>query len=212
MVKASMITVSNPFSSIPPLFYDLSKVLAGEIECSKNKMIPYSTDGSPYTVMPQAIVFPKTATDIKHVLSFAREYSMPVNIRGRGSNKNGGSLGEGIIIDMTRYYTQVRQINMLEQTITVDAGVTVKSLRERLHGWKMDIPVLTAQDDDATIGGIVSTKSCSPTSFNYGTLREWIEGVNVVVDTGEEHKLADGITPSGRLLGIYQSLFPLLNT
>lgn len=210
MVKVSMIKVSNPFSSIPPLFLDLSKAIAGEIECSQEKLKKYSADGSPYTVNPQAVVYPKNSTDIKHVISFAREYTMPITVRGNGTARTGGSLGEGIIVDMTRYFTHIRQINMMEHTITVDVGVSVKELRDKLHGWRMDIPVLTAQDNDSTVGSLVSTKSVSPSSFNYGTIREWVEALTVTIDSGEEHRIADGITPSGRLLSIYQTIFPIL--
>lgn len=205
-----MIKVSNPFSSIPPLFSDLAKAIAGEMECSQEKLQYYSTDGSPYTIKPQAVVYPKNSTDIKHVFSFAREYNMPVTVRGNGTARTGGSIGEGVIIDMTRYFTHIRQINMMEHTITVDAGVSIKLLREKLHGWRMDIPILTAQNNDSTIGSMVSTKSVTPTSSHYGTIREWVEALTVVVDTGEEHRISDGITPSGRLLGIYQSVFPIL--
>lgn len=205
-----MIKVSNPFSSIPPLFSDLAKSIAGEMECSQEKIKEYSTDGSPYTVRPQAIIYPKNSTDIKYILSFAREYTMPVTVRGNGSSCTGGALGEGIIIDMTRYFTHIRHINMMDHTITVDAGVSIKELREKLHGWRMEIPILTAQDDESTIGALVSTKSVTPTSFHCGTIREWVEALTVTVDTGEEHRISDGITPSGRLLGIYQSIFPIL--
>lgn len=210
MVKVSMLKVSNPFSSVPPLFSDLSKSIAGEIECSQEKLQKYSIDDSPYTIRPQAIIYPKNGTDIKHIISFAKEYNMPITARGNGSSRNGGSLGEGIVVDMSRYFTHIKQINMMDSTITVDAGVSIKELREKLRGWKMEIPLLTAQDDNDTIGGLISLKNSTPTSFHFGTIRDWVEEITVVVDSGEEHRIADGITPSGRLLGIYQSIFPIL--
>lgn len=212
MEKVFMIKVSNPFANIPPLFSDLAKSLAGEIECTKNTLDNYSVDASVYTIRPQAIIYPKNSTDIKQALSFAREYLMPLTVRGNGTGNQGGAIGEGIIIDMSRYFTHIRQVNMLEHTITVDAGVSVEELRKKLHGWNMDIPLLTAQDNQATIGALIATKSLTPTSFHFGTVREWIEAITVVVDTGEEHRIADGITPSGRLLGIYQAIFPILST
>ncbi len=205
-----MITVSNLLTRIPPLFSDLAKILAGEIDCATETLSTYSTDDSPYFVSPSAVIYPKNVTDIKHILSFAREYTMPVTVRGNGTARTGGALGEGIIIDMTRYFSHIRNINMVENTITVDAGVTVSSLLQKLNGWHFDIPFLSLQNNDATIGGMVATKSATSTSFTHGTIREWIEGMTVVVDTGEEHKITDGITPSGRLLGIYQNVFPLL--
>lgn len=206
-----MQTVSSLFSGVPPLFVGLAKSISGDIDCSKRTIDEYSSDESPYSVIPRAIIYPKNATDIKYIIAFAREYSIPITVRGGGTNKNGGVLGEGIIIDISKYFIQIKQINMMEHTLTVDAGVTLKTLRAKLHGWNVDVPVLTSSDEYATIGGLIATKSGTPTSFHSGTIREWIESVSVVVDTGEEHRIADGITPSGRLLGIYKSVFPILS-
>lgn len=210
MVRVSMIKVSNIFSHVPPLFSELAKSITGEIECSLESIQKYSTTKSPYTIRPQAILYPKNVTDIKHILSFAREYTMPVTVRGNGTSNTGGSIGEGIIIDMTRYFNHIRQINVLDQTITVDAGVTIKKLREQLHALHVDIPILTAQNNHSTIASLLATKSVTPTSFRQSTIREWVENITIVVDTGEEHHIRDGVSPSGRLLGIYQSIFPIL--
>jgi hypothetical protein len=123
ILKLGMIKVSNPFSSTPPLFTDLARSIAGEIDCSLETLDKYSSDGSPYFIRPQAIVYPKNGTDIKHIISFAREYTMPITVRGNGTAKTGGSLSECIVIDMSRYFNHIRQINMMDGTITVDAGV-----------------------------------------------------------------------------------------
>lgn len=206
-----MITASNVFSGIPPLFTSLSKILSGDIDCSHQGIESHSTDGSPYAIRSQAVLYPKNTTDIKHVIAFSREYRMPITVRGGGTAGTGGALGEGIVVDMTRYFTHIRQVNMMEHTITVDAGVTLRELKEKLMLWNMEIPVLQGEDGEATVGGFVATKSATASSFHAGTIREWIEGATVVVDTGEEHHIKDGITPSGRLLGIYQSVFPALS-
>ncbi len=203
--------VSNILYRIPPLFSDLAKIIAGDIDCSQATLTRYGNDGSAYFILPQAVIYPKNVTDIKHVLSFAREYTMPITPRGNGTSRSGGALGEGIILDMTRYFSHIRNINMIGNTITVDAGVTVGSLLEKLHAWNYDIPVVSMSEKNSTIGALVATKSASLSSFRHGTIREWIEGVTIVVDSGEEHHIADGITPSGRLLGIYQSIFPFLS-
>ena len=205
-----MKTVSSILFGVPPLFTDLAKLLAGEIDCSQETLTKYSLDGSPYFVRPQAVIYPKNTTDLKHVIAFGREFMIPITVRGKGSAKTGGSLSEGIVIDMTRYFTNIKQLNMLNQTVTVDTGVTVKELKYRLKSWKRDIPFLSSQDNDSTIGSIIANKRSTPSSFCHGSIREWIEALTVVVDSGEEHHLSDGITPSGRLLGIYQSVFPII--
>ena len=90
--------VSNLIYNVPPLFANLAKILAGEIDCSTLTLSTYSVDGSPYMIRPQAVIFPKHSTDIKHVVDFAREYGMPITVRGAGTSRTGGSLGEGIIV------------------------------------------------------------------------------------------------------------------
>jgi FAD/FMN-containing dehydrogenase len=212
MERVSMITVSNLLSSVPPLFSDLAKVLSGEIIFSTQAFLESARDGSPYEVIPQAIIYPKTATDIKHTIAFSREYKIPITIRGGKSAHSGGALGEGVILDLTHHFNRIRNVNMLEHTVTVDAGVTLSSLMEKLKAWNVEIPVLCSVNAKETVGGLVGTKSATASSFFAGTIREWIEGVTVIVDTGEEHSIRDGITPSGRLLGIYQAVFPLLSS
>jgi FAD/FMN-containing dehydrogenase len=170
----------------------------------------YSTDGGAYYIRPQAVIFPKHVGDIKQIIIFAREYSLPITVCGGQSAETGGALTEGVIIDMTRHFNRIRHVNMMEHTVTVDAGVTISELASTLNKWNMELPILEEKDKDGTIGGLVSTKSATPKSFHYGTIREWVEGMTIVVDTGEEHHVKDGITPSGRLLAIYQKLFPLM--
>lgn len=206
-----MITVSRMFSGVPPLFANLSRIISGDIDCSQFALKSHSIDGSPYAIVPQAIVYPKTSTDIKHVIAFAREYNIPLTVCGGGSAKSGGSLGEGVILDMTRHFSRIRHVNMMEHTVTVDAGVRIDDLREKLSAWNMELPLLEEEHSRATVGGLVATKSATPGSFYYGTIREWVEGLTIVVDTGEEHHLKESVTPSGRLLGIYQAVFPLLS-
>jgi FAD/FMN-containing dehydrogenase len=210
MVKASIPMESKLFVRTPSLFESLTKLLDGDLDCSLQTLSDYSTDGSPYQIHPQVIIYPKNTTGIKHIISFAKEYGMPITVAGGRTGGSGGALGEGIIIDLTRHFTTVRSIHIMENTVTVETGVTLKKLQETLHARNMEIPLLEGSDDSSTVGGLVATLSATSSSFHYGSIREWIEGLTVVVDTGEEHHIRDGITPSGRLLGIYQSLFPLL--
>jgi FAD/FMN-containing dehydrogenase len=204
-----MITVSNSTHRIPPLFQDVAKMLHGDIDCSYETLQKYTKDLSPFFITPQAVVYPKNPSDIKHILSFSREYKIPVTVRGKGIGGNGGALGEGVIIDMSRYFTRMRSVNLLENTVTAEAGFSVEELLERLHPINYDIPLLSKKDP-STVGGLIATNGATFGTFSFGSLRDWIESITIVTDEGEEHILKEGITPHGRLLGIYQALFPLL--
>lgn len=197
-------------SSVPPLYTDLARSLSGEIDTSYRNIEEHSRDSSPCKISPHIITYPKTVDDIKKIIGRADEYRIPVSVRGNGRNSSGAALVEGIVINMTKYFNHIKHVDMLGHTINVDAGVSCKQIREHLHTWGMEIPFLTEQNDDDTIGGVVATKNVSPTSFESGSISSWVMGISVVLSNGEQHSIEDGVTPSGRLLSIYQSLFPLL--
>lgn len=206
-----MTTGSEASPSIPPLFAKLAKILSGDLDGSYACLKAHSSDGSPYSLRPQVVIYPKNTSDIKHVISFAQEYQIPIAPCGGMKASSGGALCEGIIIDMSRYFSHIKNMNVMENTVTVDAGVTIDELINKLASWNMELPVLESEHSYATIGGLVATKSATSKTFHSGSIREWIEGITCVVDSGEEHHLKDGTSPSGRLLGIYQSVFPLLS-
>lgn len=197
-------------SAVPPLYTDLARSLSGEVDTSYRGVEEHSRDSSPCKISPHIIVYPKTVDDIKKVIAKADEYRIPVSVRGNGRNGSGAALVEGIVINLTKYFNHIKHVDMLGHTINVDPGVNCKKIREHLNTWGMEVPFLTEQNDEDTIGGVVATKNVSPTSFERGPISSWVMGLSVVLSNGEQHSLEDGITPSGKLLSIYQSLFPLL--
>ncbi len=198
-------------TSVPPLYTDLARSLSGEIDTSYQAIEKHSRDSSACKISPHIIAYPKTVDDIKKILSRADEYRIPVSVRGNGRNGSGATLVEGIVINMTKYFNRIKHVDMLGHTINVDSGVECRKIREHLSSWGMEIPFLTEQNDEDTIGGVVATKNVSPTSFEHGGISSWIIGFSVVLSNGEQHTIEDGITPSGKLLSIYQALFPLLS-
>lgn len=197
-------------SNIPTLYTDIARSLSGEIDTSYSGIKQHARDFSSCKILPHIIVYPKTIDDIKKVLAKADEYRIPVSVRGNGNNASGGTLVEGIVINITKYFNHIKHIDMLNNVINVDPGVSCKKIREHLNAWGMEIPFLTEQNDEDTIGGVIATKNVSPTSFEHGSISSWVTGLSIILSNGEQHTLEDGITPSGKLLSIYQSLFPLL--
>ena len=73
-----------------------------------------------------------------------------------------------------------------DMTITVDAGLTVAELSERLQSHGQRLPVDVPQAERATIGGVVATASSGPRRYAYGTMRDYVIGVRAVDGTGME--------------------------
>lgn len=210
MVKAFM-KMDFKNSRVPTLYTDLARTLGGEIDTSYHTLEQNSRDFSSCKILPHIITRPKTVEDIKKIIACADEYKIPVAVKGNGNNAHGATLVEGIVIDMTKYFNRIKHVDMLGNIINVDPGVNCKKIREHLSGWNLEIPFLTEQNDEDTIGGVVATKNVSPTSFEHGGINSWVVGLSIVLANGEQHIIEDGITPSGKLLSIYQSLFPLLS-
>lgn len=201
---------SNDYG-VPSIYADVARSLQGELDASPITRTVYSSDGSPYTITPQIVAHPKTIEDIKKILAVADDYTIPVTVCGKRLNTSGAALTEGIVIDMATHFSNIHRVDPHEYIITVDAGVTVSATQAALAGWGMDIPFLTAQDTNATIGGIVANKNTSPTSHEHGGIGSVLTSMTIVLANGEQHLLEEGVTPSGNLLAIYQQLFPLLS-
>lgn len=203
-------TTDSRLAALPPLFAELQKTILGDVTCSQDDLIQWSTDQSEITIKPRAVIFPKSVRDIKHVLAFAKEHGMPISVSGNNQGTSGGALSAGIVICMHRYLNNISSVDIHNHTVTAEAGVFVEHLRERLHGWGMDIPVFTHRENTCTLGGAVSTNISTAATCIHGDIGSWVQSMTVLLDNGEEHHIAEGITPSGRLLEIYMSLFPLL--
>lgn len=209
MEKASMTTASRT-ALLPPLFATLQEQILGDVSCEARDLDKHSTDMSELRIRPHVVVFPQSVRDIKHVLSFAHEHGMPVSVYGQGQGQAAGALTEGISLSLSRYMTAVASLDVTTHRITVEAGISIADLRARMHTWGLDIPCLTSREETSTLGGCVATQTVTSKSFAHGTCGSWVRGLTVVLDNGEEHRIEEGITPSGRLLELYTHLFPLL--
>lgn len=203
---------SEKNSSLSYFFAGLGDGLSGEIDSSIETLSRYSTDGSSFTVFPQAIVYPKTVHDIKRCISFSKQHEIPLVVRGAGQAGTGGCLGEGIVLDMTRHFNITSHIDPKEGTVTVDAGVSIQDLQRNLSLWGMEVPLFVTNDDTGTVGGFFATRSVTASSFSYGSIREWVDAVTVILSTGEEHLVKDGVTMSGQLLDIYEKTVPYIQS
>ena len=93
----------------------------------------------------------------------------------------------GLAIDL-RGLDQVIDYPARDMTITVQAGISIARLQEILRAERQQLPVDVPLPDRATIGGAIATNASGPRRFGYGTLRDYVIGISVVNDRGEEVK------------------------
>ena len=93
----------------------------------------------------------------------------------------------GIAIDVTGL-EQVIDYPARDMTITVQAGITMTKLQEILATENQRLPVDVPQPEKATLGGAIATNASGPRRYGYGTLRDYVIGITVVNDEGQEVK------------------------
>src|SRR5215207_9907212 len=115
----------------------------------------YATDASHYQIEPQAVAFPRSAREASSAILFAAENNISITPRGAGTGLVGGALGDGLVIDFSRYNRQITELNLEKRTVRVGAGVILDQLNAFLkpHGFCFGPDVATSSR--ATLGGMI---------------------------------------------------------
>ena len=141
--------------------------------------------------MPDAVVFPVDTAEVSAVVAICARHRTPIVPFGMGSSMEGhvNAIHGGVSIDLTRM-TRVLRLSPEDMDITVEAGLSRLKLDGHLKNTGLMFPIDPGAD--ATIGGMTATRASGTTAVRYGTMRENVLGLTVV--------LADGriITTGGR--------------
>ena len=132
---------------------------------------------------PDAVVFPESTEEVARVVAACARTRTPVIAFGMGSSLEGhvNAFSGGITIDLTRMH-RVLRTSAEDLDVTVEAGVTHRKLNEQLKNTGLMFPVDPGAD--ATIGGMTATRASGTTAVRYGTMRENVLGLTVVLADG----------------------------
>jgi D-lactate dehydrogenase (cytochrome) len=132
---------------------------------------------------PDAVVFPLSTDEVAAVVCACAEHRVPMIPFGMGSSMEGhvNAVRGGVSIDLTRM-TRVLRVSQDDLDVTVEAGITRKTLDARLKNTGLMFPIDPGAD--ATIGGMAATRASGTTAVRYGTMRENVLGLTVVLADG----------------------------
>jgi FAD/FMN-containing dehydrogenase len=89
--------------SIPPPFDELAARIRGEARTDTLRRYQLSTDASIFRKMPAAVVYPRCTEDVQETVRFAVRQGLSVHPRGAGSGLCGSAVGDGIVVDFSKY-------------------------------------------------------------------------------------------------------------
>ncbi|WP_461064841.1 FAD-binding and (Fe-S)-binding domain-containing protein [Spirosoma horti] len=148
--------------------------------------ILYATDASVYQEMPIAVALPKTVGDIKQLLRFAQQHGLGLIPRAAGTSLAGQVVGSGIVVDISKYFSKILDIRADEKWVRVQPGVIRDDLNASLKPHGLLFGPETSTASRAMIGGMIGNNSCGLHSIIWGTTRDHLLDVKVVLSDGAE--------------------------
>lgn len=167
-------------------FDALKKQLDGELFLDKTTRTIYATDASVYKETPQAVAFPTSVSDLKRLINFANETHIPLVPRTAGTSLAGQVVGGGIIVDVSRHFTNILEVNTDEKWVRVQPGVIRDELNLALKEHDLFFAPETSTANRCMVGGMVGNNSCGAHSVLYGTTREHVIEIEALLSDGSE--------------------------
>ncbi|UOB17434.1 FAD-binding and (Fe-S)-binding domain-containing protein [Abyssalbus ytuae] len=162
----------------------LESLIDGEVYTDDLYTSIYATDASVYRKKPDAVVFPKTKEDISRLIEFVSQHKIPLIPRTAGTSLAGQCVGEGIIVDVSRHFTNILEVNEEEQTVTVEPGVIRDELNLYLKPFGLFFGPNTSTSNRCMIGGMVGNNSSGTTSIKYGVTRDKVLEIEALLSDG----------------------------
>jgi FAD/FMN-containing dehydrogenase/Fe-S oxidoreductase len=146
----------------------------------------YATDASAYRIVPLAVALPKSVEDIVQLVKFAIENKTTLIPRTAGTSLAGQTIGDGIVVDVSKHFTQILAFDAEKKTVTVQPGVIRDELNLYLKPHGLFFGPNTSTSNRCMIGGMVGNNSSGTTSIRYGVTRDKIIEIKTVLADGSK--------------------------
>jgi FAD/FMN-containing dehydrogenase/Fe-S oxidoreductase len=180
----------------------------------QTQLLAYSTDASVYQEKPLAVAIAKNAGDIKELIGFARQQQVTLIPRAAGTSLAGQVVGDGIVVDISKHFNKIIEVNEAEKWVKVQPGVIRDDLNNYLRAYGLMFGPETSTANRAMIGGMVGNNSCGLHSIVWGAVRENLLELTAILSDGTEvefkQEAIDGNEYTGLKKEIYDGLHNLL--
>src|ERR1051325_1336629 len=182
---------SEPAVDAAALQKELESQIQGEVRFDTISRALYSTDASVYLIRPLGVVIPKNREDVIKTVQICAKLGCPITMRGGGTSQAGQAIGEGLQVDISKYFNRVLEVNAEERWARVEPGVVLDELNAQLAplGVRFAPDISTASR--ATLGGMMANNSSGARSVLYGKTIDHVIEQEVVLSDGSIAQLRD---------------------
>lgn len=157
---------------------------SGELLLNSTQRRIYATDASVYQSLPLAVAVAKTESDILKLIRLANKHRIGLIPRTAGTSLAGQVVGNGIVVDVSKYFTRIIEINESESWVRVQPGVIRDRLNAVLVERGLHFAPETSTSNRAMIGGMLGNNSCGANSIVFGTTRDHVLEVTGFLSDG----------------------------
>jgi FAD/FMN-containing dehydrogenase/Fe-S oxidoreductase len=181
-LAADFAQLSNNFEG--ELFFD-------ESSYQHNAMrLIYATDASVYQEKPVAVAIPKNVADLQKLIAFANQTETTLIPRAAGTSLAGQVVGSGVVVDISKHFTKIIEVNQVEKWVRVQPGVIRNDLNAYLKPYGLLFGPETSTASRAMIGGMIGNNSCGLHSIVWGDVRANLLEVKALLSDGSEVKFS----------------------
>ena len=145
----------------------------------------YSEGAGIFRIIPQAVAVPAEVGDLVLLVRWAADQGVALVPRGAGSAMQGGNVGTGVVLDLTRACRDAPRIDPDAKTARCGASVTYRALNDAAQPYGLHLPPDPSSGAFCTVGGMVATNAAGAHSVKYGTMRRWVRSLEFVTAEGE---------------------------
>jgi glycolate oxidase subunit GlcD len=159
----------------------------GQVFTDRASLIAYEVDAGLDRGMPEAVVFPRNASEVSKVAGWAARHNMPLIARGAGTGLSGGAVADrgGIIVEFV-HMDRILDLDIQGRCAVVQPALINLRLDERVRAHELYFPPDPSSQRASTIGGNVAENSGGPHCFKYGVTTNYITGLDVVLADGRQ--------------------------
>lgn len=164
----------------------LKKHVKGELNSDNIYRILYSTDASAYREFPTAVFYPEDKQDIIEIIKFAGNNNLSLIPRAAGTSLAGQVVGNGIVVDISRSFNKIIEINTSEKWVKLEPGIVLDELNKILAKDNLFFGPETSTSNRCMIGGMIGNNSCGAHSLIYGSTRDHVLEIDCILSDGSE--------------------------
>ncbi|MFZ5782908.1 MAG: FAD-binding and (Fe-S)-binding domain-containing protein [Pseudomonadota bacterium] len=163
----------------------LRRTVRGDVLFDAASRGRYSTDASIYQIEPIGVVLPRDETDLALVVDVARDAGAAILPRGAGTSQCGQTVGQALVVDVSKYLREVVGFDKNRAEVTVQPGVVLDQLNAWLRPHGLWYPVDVSTSAQCTLGGMAGNNSCGSRSIRYGNMVHNVASIDALLASGE---------------------------